>query len=416
MIHPIQNTYHKTVLDSGIIIISEKIDAVRSAAVGVWVKTGSRFEQVAENGIAHFLEHMIFKGTKKRSPLKIAQSLESIGGNLNAFTGKEVTCYFAHTLDVHLNRAVEVLSDIVCNSIFPDREIQRERLVVLEEIKSIKDTPEEHIFDIFHEKIFPEDPLGLPILGKEELVSRFERNTVVDFWQRFYAPQNIVISAAGNLDHAKLVALVEKYFNFSSSGKINSTEQIVGEINRSQRYILRQPINQAHICTGGQSIPYRSADRIPLLVLNAYLGGGMSSRLFQRLREKRGLAYSVYSFADFYSNIGIFGIYLGTDAAKVTLVQNLLEEEMHKLTVKPVSPGILIQVKNQLKGNLVLGLESTSRRMSSLAKNELYFGEYISIDTLIKNIDLVTADDVMRIASEIIKPENFITVILQPAA
>jgi predicted Zn-dependent peptidase len=407
--------FKKTVLDSGLTIISEIIPSVRSIAAGVWIKTGSRFEYPAQNGIAHFLEHMMFKGTRKRSPLEIAQSLESIGGHLNAFTGKEVTCYYANALDIHLNRSIEVLSDMVCNSVFPEKEIPRERFVVLEEIKSTKDTPEEHIFDIFHEKLFPDDPLGRPILGTEEIVSGFERTSVVDFWRTQYAPENMVISAAGNLNHDKLVRLVDKYFHFEKIADQKQL-QLVENITQSQEFIIPQPINQAHICTGGLGIPYNSEDRFALLVLNAYLGGGMSSRLFQRLREKRGLAYSIYSFTDFYSNIGLFGIYMGTDSAKLKTAQSLLQDELHKLTIKEISTGQLTRIKNQLKGNLVLGLESTSRRMTRLAKNELYFNEYVSIDSLIKNIDNVTTKDIIRLANDIIHPDNFITVILQPAA
>ncbi len=409
------DNFNKTVLPNGLTIISEHIPSVRSVAVGVWIKTGSRFEYPMENGIAHFLEHMLFKGTRKRSPLEIAQSLESIGGNLNAFTGKEVTCYYANSLDVHLNRTIEVLSDMVCNSVFPEKEIPRERFVVLEEIKSTKDTPEEHIFDIFHEKLFPDGPLGRPILGTEEIVSGFKRDSVVKFWESHYAPEKMVLAAAGNLQHDKLVTLVEKYFNFQEFG--NTTPELPLEnIASSEKYVIPQPINQAHICTGGRSIPYYSDDRFALLVLNAYLGGGMSSRLFQRLREKRGLAYSVYSFADFYSNVGLFGVYIGTDSAKINIAQDLLYDELNKLRTKEISSGRLKSVKNQLKGNLVLGLESTSRRMTRLAKNEIYFNEYISIDSMIESIDNVTTSEIMSVANNILRPDNFITVILQPAA
>jgi predicted Zn-dependent peptidase len=407
--------YKKTVLDSGLTVISEHIPSVRSVAVGVWIKTGSRFEYPNDNGIAHFLEHMLFKGTQKRSPLEIAQSLESIGGHLNAFTGKEITCYYANALDVHLNRTVEVLSDMVCNSVFPEKEIPRERFVVLEEIKSTKDTPEEHIFDLFHDKLLPDDPLGRPILGTEEIVSGFNRERLMHFWLAHYAPGNIVVSGAGNMQHDKLVRLVEKYFNFHSSAG-SSAPKTVYNVVESKKFVIPQPINQAHICTGGLGIPYKSNDRFALLVLNAYLGGGMSSRLFQRLREKRGLAYSIYSFVDFYSNIGLFGVYMGTDAAKLTTSQDLLFDEINKLRIKEISNGRLQKVKNQLKGNLVLGLESTSRRMTRLAKNELYFNEYVSLDTMIKNIDAVSSSDILRLANTILHPDKFITVILKPAA
>jgi predicted Zn-dependent peptidase len=405
------NAYKKTNLDNGITIVSENIETVRSIALGVWVKTGSRFEDSTENGMAHFLEHMMFKGTRKRTPLKIAQSLEMLGGNLNAFTGKEVTCFFANSLDTHLNKGVEVLADMVCNSIFPDKEISKERMVIIEEISAIKDTPEEYIFDLFHEKLFPENPLGRPILGTATIVDKFNRNGVLNFWKKFYSAQNIVIAAAGNLDHEQLLTYVNKYFAFNTSTLNREKEKAIAA--KSKYYLIDQSINQAHICMGGESFPYTAEERIPLLVLNAYLGGGMSSRLFQRLREKRGLVYSVYSFVDFYSDIGIFGVYAGTDPQNVALVQELLHQELERVSQKPITNGILAKIKNQLKGNVVLGLEGTSRRMSRLAKNELYFGRYVSIDDLIHSLDRVTPEDVWKVANKIIQPEKFVTVILQ---
>jgi len=388
------------------------MDTVRSVAVGIWVRTGSRYENRPENGIAHFLEHMMFKGTKKRTPLKIVQSLESLGGNLNAFTSKEITCYFSNSLDSHLRQSVEVLADMVCNSVFPEKEIRREQFVVLEEIKSVKDTPEDHIFDIFYDKLFPESSIGRPILGREDSVNDFQRDDLINFWHRYYTPENIVVAASGNLGHSRLVNLVNKYFHFDSGAIPGIPEP--ARIDQNKMYVYDQPINQAHLCVGGKGIHYTSSDRIALLVLNAYLGGGMSSRLFQNLREKRGLAYSVYSYAEFYSDIGLFGVYLGTDSAKIDMARALIYREFQYLRERHLSPGILKKVKDQLKGNLVLGLEGTSRRMSRLAKNEIYFGEYIPIDALINKIDLVSSEDINRLANQILHPENFISVILQP--
>jgi predicted Zn-dependent peptidase len=388
------------------------MDGVRSIAVGVWVRTGSRYEIRPENGIAHFLEHMMFKGTKKRSPLKIAQSLESLGGSLNAYTSKEITCFYSSALDAHLRQSVEVLADMVCNSVFPEKEIQREQFVVLEEIKAIKDTPEELIFDIFYEKLFPESAIGRPILGREESVNEFQRASIIGFWQRFYTPGNIVVAASGNLDHNKFLKLVGKYFNFDTGIVPPLPEPAIFDQNKT--FVFDQPITQAHLCIGGKAINYTSEDRVALLVLNAYLGGGMSSRLFQNLREKRGLAYSVYSFAEFYSDIGIFGVYLGTDPAKLKMSVDVIYRELDNLRTNILSAGKLTKIKDQMKGNLVLGLESTSRRMSRIAKNQMYFGEFIPIDTLIDQIDRVCADDVLRLANQILNPDNFITVILQP--
>ncbi len=404
-------TYKKTILENGITVLSEKMHSVRSVAVGVWVKTGSRYEAASKNGIAHFLEHMMFKGTPKRSPLTIAQSIESLGGSMNAFTGKEVTCYFASALDAHLGKTVEVLADITCNSTFPEKEIGKERQVVLEEINSIKDTPEELIFDVFTEKLFPGHSLGRPILGTEQSVNEFSRSDVVNFWNTYYAEHNIVVAGAGNLEHDRFVELVLKYFNLKAQAvRIQSDPPGKPE---PEVHFLNQPINQAHICTGGFGVPYSSDDRFALLVLNTYLGGGMSSRLFQQLREKHGLAYSVYSFADFYSDVGMFGVYIGTDPKNTGRSIELMNKEFKRLREKPIGKGTLNKIKNQLKGNLVLGLESSSRQMSRLAKNEIYFNDYIPVDTLLQRIDAVTSEDMQRIAQKIIVPSDFTTVILQ---
>jgi predicted Zn-dependent peptidase len=407
--------YTKIICENGLTVVSEYIESVCSIAIGVWIKAGGRFEQNPENGLAHFLEHMMFKGTKKRTPLKIAQGLESVGGNLNAFTGKENTCYFANTLDVHLDKAVELLADMICNSIFPQKEISKEKMVILEEIKSVKDTPEDHIFDLFQEKIFPENALGRSILGTEERILSFDRTNLLNFWQHYYHPKNIVVAIAGNFDQKKLMNYIHKHFNFGTL-PTNIKPVFTNSFASKKTFYINQPINQAHLCMGtGTYIPYTSEERFPLLVLNTYLGGGMSSRLFQVLREKRGLAYSVYSFTDFYHDIGVFGIYIGCDTNKLNYVLETVDTELRSLLLHPLSRIKLNRVKNQLKGNVILGLESMSRRMSRLAKNELYFGGYLSIDTLIDRIDKVTSEEVFATAQKLIRPDKFINVILRPA-
>lgn len=403
--------YHKSKLSNGLTVVTERIPSVRSVSAGIWIKTGSRFENKSNNGIAHFLEHMMFKGTQTRTPLKIAQSLESLGGSLNAFTSKELTCYYATALDTHLRKTIEILSDMICNSVFPVKEIEREKDVILEEINAVKDTPEEYIFDIFHEKLFPDSALGRPILGTEEQIREFDREMLINFRNRFYSPENIVISVTGNIRHSDVIGLVEKYFVFEQKYQPAIHEQV--SVALSENFDIHQPITQAHVCLGGKSIAFDSDQRFALLLLNTYLGGGMSSQLFQKLREKKGLAYSVYSFIDFYSDLGIFGVYIGTDQKKLSRVQELLTKELKQTTEKPVSADKLRKLKNQLKGNLVLGLESTTRRMSRLAKNEIYYNQYISIDSLIKNIDRVTSEDIISIAREIIQPESFTSVILR---
>jgi predicted Zn-dependent peptidase len=410
---PTGSAYTKTVLDSGLTVLSEKLNTVRSVTVGVWIKIGSRFERVGENGLSHFLEHMMFKGTPKRTPFNIARSLESLGGSLNAFTGKEVTCYLANVQDIHLNRSIEVLSDMVCHSTFPEKEIQREQMVIIEEINSIKDIPEEYIFDIFSEKIFPADPLGCPVIGREENIVRFNRDMTVDFWRQHYHPTDMVISAAGNLEHQQLVSWIQKYFVLN--GTTTPKRLIPVTAAKSQAYVFQQPINQAHICIGGGCCSYSSADRLPLQIINTYLGGGMSSCLFQNLREKKGLVYNVYSFIDFFSDIGVMGVYAAADPKKINTVQHLLLDELSRFRKKLMSAKNLKMVKNQLQGNLVLALESTSSRMSRLAKNEMYYSDYVPVDSLLKQIDLVSLDEIKRVADIYINPTDFISVTFQPA-
>jgi predicted Zn-dependent peptidase len=402
--------FNKTVLSNGLTVISEKIETVRSVSVGVWIKTGSRFEELQQNGIAHFLEHMVFKGTKNRSALKIAQSLESLGGNLNAFTGKEVTCYYAQSLDIHLKQTIDVLSDMLCNSLFQDKEITKEKMVVLEEIKSVKDTPEDYIFDIFQEKLFPDCSLGSPILGTEDTVMKFNRESLISYWSKFYSTKNTVISAAGNVEHDKLVQLVEKYFNLPESENNIKTAKV--NFANPDLFEVHQQINQAHLCMGISGIPFTSKMRYPLLLLNTYLGGGMSSRLFQKLREKNGLAYSVYSFLDFYKDTGIFGVYIGTDKKKFDRAKKMLIQELESATNKQISSNVLNKLKNQLKGNIVIGFESTSRRMSQIAKNEIYLNKYIDINEIIGNIDNVTTENIYDVAQQIIKTDDFTSVLL----
>ena len=405
-----KHIFNKSVLPNGLTVISEQIESVRSVSIGVWIKTGSRFEKMKTNGIAHFLEHMVFKGTKRRSALKIAQSLEILGGSLNAFTGKEVTCYYAQSLDIHLKQAIEVLSDMLCNSIFSEKEIAKEKMVIVEEIKAVKDTPEDYIFDIFQEKLFPNCTLGSPILGTENSISRFNRQELISYWQKFYSSSNTIITAAGNVQHDKLVQLIEKYFNLpETNNNIRSSAVNKSEYNS---YEIHQPINQAHLCMGSIGIPYTSKMRYPLLLLNTYLGGGMSSRLFQKLREKNGLAYSVYSFIDFYKDTGLFGVYIGTDEKKFGKAKKLLIQELDAASQKRLSESTLTKLKNQLKGNIVIGFENTSRRMSQLAKNEIYLGKNIDINDIINNIDGVTSEDIFNVAQQIIRTDQFTSVLL----
>lgn len=404
----------KTVLENGLTILSERIPGVRSVSIGVWIKAGSRCETTENNGIAHFLEHMVFKGTKKRSAFKIAQSLEELGGNLNAYTSKELTVFYAHCLDTHLAVGINVLADLVCNPLFRDRDIVREKQVVFEEIGSVKDTPDEYIFDLFQEKLFPEQSLGYPILGTVDTVRNFDRQTLVSFWDRYYSPDNMVLSAAGNLDHDKFVRLARRHFSF-----YKKSYPVRFEPPRAAQKLdlnIREPVSQTHICAGLEGVSYLAEERFPLIAVNSYLGGGMSSRLFQVIREKHGLAYSVYSFIDFFKDTGIFSFYLGTDRKNQDRALDLLMDEVDKITRKPITPAALKKTREFLKGSLLLGLESSYRRMTRLAKNEIYYGRQISMDELIQQVDAITAGAMLDISRKLFRMDRINILRLNPNA
>lgn len=405
--------HFRTVLANGLTIVSEEIKSVRSVSVGVWIKSGSRNESREINGAAHFLEHMLFKGTEKRSALEIARSLESVGGYLNAYTSKEHTCYYAEILNEQLPRAVDVLSDIICHSTFPAKEMEKEREVILDEIDSVEDMPDELVQEIFMEKLYPNHSLGLPILGTKETVSNLARQQLWQVYRETYTTGNIVIAAAGNLSHEHLVAMCEKKFILpenQSPAPVPAPEKIgAGE------YTSYRPINQAHICLGTTALSYSDTRKYDLLLLNTLLGVGMGSRLFQNIREKHGLAYSIYSFLDFFRDNGLLAIYLGTERKKLSKAMKLLEKEIYRIHQKAVSKEELNRVKAQVKGNLLLGLESTARRMSRLAKMEIYLNEFQEIDQIIAQIDRVNRESLIEISRSIFETKDLLQVMLVPA-
>lgn len=404
----------KTILSNGLTVVSETITTVRSISVGVWIKTGSRYESKRNNGVAHFIEHLVFKGTQKRTALQIARSLEDLGGNLNAYTSKELTNFYAIALDNHLAQCVNVLADLVCNPLFREKDIEKEKEVILEEISAVKDTPEEYIFDVFQEKLFPGHPLGYPILGTPESLSALTRDDVLEFWQAYYVPQNMIVSAAGNLQHEKLVHLVEKYFGCARTGKTRHLRKPRAAHGISVE--IPESFYQAHILAGIDSVAYASPQRYEIAALNSYLGAGMSSRLFQALREHHGLAYTVYSAVDFFKDTGIFSVYVGTDGAKRKKTIDLLFKELKKITEHPIRESDMQRIRHQLKGSLLLGLENTSHRMSRLAKNEIYFGRQISISETIRNVDKLNAQKLLELAQNIFNMEKFNIIQMKPDA
>ena len=392
-------------LPNGLTVITEQMQHIRSASIGVWLQTGSRDEDPEWNGISHFIEHMVFKGTKHRSAEEIARQVDSIGGNMDAFTAKECICFNVKVLDEHVPVALDILSDLVLNPVFDGSDIARERGVIMEEIKMDEDNPDYLVHEIFTQNFWKDHPLGKPILGTKETVKRFERDAVLAAYAHRFAPGNIIVSAAGNLDHDRFVELVRGHFEHMTpmtNGFHSSTPKI------SSRIILRnkKALEQVQLCIGVPAYPIAHEKRHAGYVLNTLLGGGMSSRLFQNIRERQGLAYSIYSDLNPYRDTGCLAVYAGTSLASASKVVQSVVSEFRKLKTESVPDEELRRSKAQLKGSLMLSLESSTSRMSNLARQEMYFDRYYDLDELIERIEAVTAEDLSKLASEFFKPES----------
>ena len=406
-------TYCKSVLANGIRVVSEEIPHVRSVSIGIWVDTGSRDEDPSLNGVSHFIEHMVFKGTKRRSIKDIARSLEAVGGYLNAFTGKEHTCYYARVLDEHMPLAVDVLSDLVCGPTFPVPELEKEKGVVIEELRNAEDDPDDIIHDYVEREVFGEHPLGQPVIGTEKNLRAFTRDDLMAFRREHYTSGKIVVAAAGRIRHEDVVALAEKHLS-----KVRA-EAIVGRRERPRRrdgkeVKLRRPIQQAHVCLGTMAYSVLDKERFPMLVLNTLLGDGMSSRLFQSVRERKGYAYSVYSFVNTLSDTGTFGVYAGLDKENIGRASDLIWKELELLCKRPVAGPELRRTKDQLKGSMMLSLESIPNRMMRLGGSELALGKLPTLDSILESIDAVTNEDILRVAGDILRRDRCATVIIEP--
>ncbi|MER3523784.1 MAG: insulinase family protein [Ignavibacteria bacterium] len=411
-----QSLYRKTVLENGVRVVTEKIPYVRSASLGLWADVGSRDEDETTNGISHFVEHMVFKGTKKRTVRDIAQSLESLGGYLNAFTTKEQTCFYARVLDMHVREAMDVLADLVQNPTFKKDELEREKLVVIEELKNAEDDPEDIIHDYFEKALFPKHSLGFPIIGTKENVERFKREDLFAHVERHYVPSRLVVAAAGNVDHEALVRLVGEYFrDLPNRSNGVGRRQAPPRLHHNTFSEYPRPINQAHVCLGTVAYSIKHRDRYPLMVMNALLGEGMSSRLYQNIRERYGFAYSVYSFTNLLSDTGVFGVYIGTDKKNIENSIELILKELERLKTKPVSKAELERTKSQIKGVMMLGLENMSGRMMRLGSSELYFESFTSLDAILKKVDAVTPEAIQLVANDLFDEERFSTVVIRPS-
>jgi predicted Zn-dependent peptidase len=391
--------YKKTELKNGLRVVTESFPAVRSVSLGVWIDVGSRNESPAENGLSHFIEHMLFKGTRKRDARELAAALEELGGGLNGFTSREQTCFYARCLDEHLPVAVDVLADLTCNSKLSAVHVQREKQVVNEEIKEALDTPSDRIHDLFARTYWGNHPLGQPIMGSMENINRLTRAQTVGFMKRHYRCGSIVIAACGAIAHEQVVRLARKSFQFLEG---NSEEFVKAErTNQREIHLETDDNKQAHFCIGFPAPKYEDPEKMTTLALSSYLGGGMSSILFQKIREERGLAYTVYSFNDFYRDSGVFGVYLGTDGKRIRQACELVLRELRRMKKTKLNVLQLRKLKSQLKGHLVLSQESTNSRMNRLARQELMTGHYRTLEEMIQDIDAVTSTGIAEMAERI---------------
>jgi len=377
----------------------ERIPSVRSISLGIWIGTGSKFETVNNNGISHFIEHMLFKGTKTRTAREIAESFDSIGGHLNAFTSKEYTCYYGKVLDQHLPIAFEVLADMFFNSVFDSKELEKEKNVVLEELKMYDDAPDDIVHDLISKATYRDHSLGFTILGQEDVLVNLSPDDLRKYISEQYQPTNTVIAVAGNIDEEEMIRLTTQYFqNYQATGERANIEQ---PTITADHLMKQKETEQAHFCLGLKGLPIGDPMIYPLILLNNILGGSMSSRLFQEIREERGLAYSVFSYHSAYREAGSLHLYAGTAPHQLEEVYDLCIKTLSTLAKEGITQKELQNGKEQLKGNLMLSLESTNSRMSRIGKNELLLKRHLSLDEVVQRIDSIKLEQVHQIASEI---------------
>jgi predicted Zn-dependent peptidase len=410
MVEELRNI-RREVLPNGLTVITEQMEHIRSISIGIWVKAGSRDEDPQWNGISHFIEHMVFKGTRNRSAEQIARQVDSIGGNMDAFTAKECICFNVKVLDEHLPVALDVLSDLVLNPVFDVQDIGRERGVILEEIKMEEDNPDYLVHEIFTQNFWKDHPLGKPILGTRDTVRKFEQSVVLGSYSQSFAPGNLIVSAAGHLDHAKFVELAAKHFSHMKPFKNGFHSQPPKVV---PRIIMRnkKSLEQVQICIGVPSHPIAHEKRYASYVLNTLLGGGMSSRLFQNIRERQGLAYAIYSDLNPYRDTGCLCVYAGTSRESAERVVRSVVSEFRNLKTEPVPEEELRRAKDQLKGSLMLSLESSTARMSNLARQEMYFDRFYGLDELIEKIGSITAEDLQQMANDYFRSDSIAVTVL----
>ncbi len=394
----------KHTLDNGIRIVMEKIEYVRSASLGIWVNVGSNNENDETNGLSHFIEHMLFKGTKNRKANEIAEEIDNLGGQLNAFTSKECTCFYTKVLDENIVEAVDILSDMFFNSLFAQEEIEKEISVVIEEIKMYEDSPEDIVHDKMSEIIFDDSPMAYNILGTEENLKTFNKEKVTNFMEENYSPSNTVISIAGNFEEEEFISLIEKKFKHWNNKEVKHSN-IDSKYGRKVLGVNKD-LEQLHMCIGNRTFGRHDDNYHTLLVLNNLFGGTMSSRIFQEVREKKGLVYSIYSYTSNYKDTGIFNIYAGMSYEEVEEALRTILNEMVKIKNGNITQEEFKRAKQQIKGNYILSLESTSSRMSAIGRRELLYNEILYPDEIIKAIENVKFENVLEVAQDLFNIDN----------
>lgn len=401
----------KEYLVNQIPVVMAPMKEFRSVSMGIWVRTGSRFEKPEENGISHFLEHIFFKGTQRRSQKDIAIEIDSIGGELNAFTSKETTTFYIKVLDQFIEKGIDLLSDIFLNSVFPEDEIEKEKSIIKEEIKMVEDTPDDYIHDLFHQTAWDNSGLGQPILGRRDTIKTFSREKLLNYKKKYYGTKDIVISCAGRFEPEKLMGLLNKYFGAMNAG--SDPPEIIKPQFHYRKNIHKKDLSEVHLCLGVEAFELSSPYRYHISILNAILGGGVSSRLFQEIREKRGLAYSIYSFVNGFFDTGLWGVYAGTSKKRYGEVIELIIKEMKSLH-ETITEDELRKTKDQIKGNIILGLESTGNVMSHIARQEIYYGKFISLEETINQIEKISLSEIKEISERLTQGKDFAITLLGP--
>ncbi len=408
------NVYQETVLGNGLTVVTGRMPTRSSVTVGLWLRAGGRFETKKNNGVSHFLEHLLFKGTTRRSYRQIKEAIEGVGGSLNGFTAEEATCYLAKVVSKHFSLTLDVLSDMVLNPLLKEEDIEKERMVIKEEIKMYSDLPASFVHALFSELLWPDQPLGAMIAGRVEVIESLTREEILTYKKRLYNPSNLVIAIAGNLEHEKTVREVERIFRALPRGRRNRFSRVKEKQSRPEIKLKGKDTEQTHLCLGGRALSRHHPDRYALGVLNIILGGNMSSRLFNEVREKRGLAYEIYSGLSLFHDTGAFVISAGVDNRKAIKTIQVILKELNKVKSRAVSRKELHRAKDFVSGQLLLALEDTSNYMHWLGESKLCLGKVPSLEEVLEKVGKVTADDLQRIANRLFRNDNLNLALIGP--